>query len=98
MKEERESPFTGAGKVLFLATVALACGGVAWVLLCLFPNLPSGSYPLFYLLGPVLIGATFFFFGISAILRRRGIAVFVSEKEEVERAKKERDVAKAATK
>ena len=98
MKEERESPFTGAGKFLFLATVALGCAGIAWVLLGVLPNLSSGSYPLFYLLGPVLIGAALFYFGIAAILRKKGIPVLISERAEVERLKKESDAAKTKAK
>jgi hypothetical protein len=98
MKEERESPFTGAGKILFLATVIPACGGIAYVLLCIFPNLPPGSYPIFYLFGPVFIGAALFFFGVAAFLRKRGIAVLVSEKEEVEQMKKDRNAIKTVKK
>lgn len=87
MSEERQSPFTGPGKVLFLATVGLGCAGFYWVFVHLFPNLPSGSYPIFYLVGPVAIVAALFFFGIAAVLRKKGIAVFVSEKKDVERVK-----------
>ena len=98
MNEERKSPFTGAGKLLFLASVILACCGVAWVLFDIFPNLPPGSYPLFYLFGPTLIFAALFFLGVAAFLRKRGIAVFVSEKEEVEQMKIERDARKTRNK
>jgi hypothetical protein len=71
MEEERQSPFTTAGKVLFLATVLLTCAGCYLVFTRVFLNLPSGRYPFFYLFGPVLFAAALFFFGIAALLRRR---------------------------
>lgn len=83
MSEERKSPFTGAGKVLFLGALGIFCGGFYWVFIHLVPTLPSRSYPLYYLLGPVVIAAVLFFFIGATILRRKGIAVLTSEKEEI---------------
>ena len=90
MSEERQSPFTTAGKFLFISIVAIACGGFYWVFTNIFENLPSGSYSIFYLFGPVGIAALLLFFGVAAVLRRNGIAVFVSERAEVEQARDER--------
>ena len=90
MKEDDPNPFTAAGKVLFLFTLLIVCGGIAWVFLGLLPRMPSGSYPVFYLFGPILVAAALFFFGVAAFLRRRGIAVFVSEKDQIQQLKKER--------
>jgi len=57
MNKDRPSPFTGAGKILFIFTLALGCGGSYWEGVELLPSLPAGSYPLFYLFGPVVIAA-----------------------------------------
>jgi hypothetical protein len=57
----------------------------------MFARLPAGSYPVFVLLAPIAIGAALFFFGVSWFLRKRGIATFTSEKEELRQIRLQRE-------
>ncbi len=71
--------------------MSLACGGMVLVVTCLIPHLSITNLPLNLIFGPVFIVPPLLFFGVAAVLRRRGIAVFVSEIEEVKQAKMDRD-------
>jgi drug/metabolite transporter (DMT)-like permease len=88
MSENQQNPFTGVGKILFLTSLGLGCGGAYWVFVYELPKMPAGSYPIFYILGPIIIGAVLFFLGTTHLLRKKGIAVFVSERGDLERSKK----------
>jgi len=64
--------FTFAGRLLVIAT-----GGVFyWYVMFVNDNLPSGRYPIAFLLIPVVIGSAVFFGVVSLILRLFGVRVW----------------------
>ncbi len=68
--------FSFAGRFLLIATLSVAGGGFYWFVMFVNDNLPSGSYPVAFLLIPVVIGAATFFVLGSLILRIVGIRVW----------------------
>lgn len=68
--------FTLAGRLLVIASVLVAAGITYWYVFFIHDNLPSGRYPLAFVLMPALMGAGLFFGLVSLILRRCGIEVW----------------------
>jgi len=68
--------FTFAGRLLLIATLLVASGVVYWFVMFVNDNLPSGHYPVAFLLIPVVIGAAVFFLVVSLILQLLGIRVW----------------------
>jgi len=68
--------FTFAGRLLLVLTLIIAAGVFYWYVMFVNDNLPSGSYPVAFLLIPVVIGAAIFFIVVSLILRLAGIRVW----------------------
>ena len=86
MKEAQPHPLTGPGKALFVITLVIFGVLLYLAFFGVFQRLPMGRYPLLYLLAPILLLTAVFFFGVGWILRKRGIATFTSEIEEVRQA------------
>jgi hypothetical protein len=93
MIEERPHPLTPAGKIMFVFALLLFGTALYLAFTDVFSRLRPGSYAVFFLLAPLVIGVALLFFGAAWALRRRGIAIFTSEVEQVrasyESAKKE---------
>src|ERR1039458_706452 len=68
--------FTFAGRLLFLVTLLLGVGLFAWVVLYGGERVPTGSYPVAFVLIPVVIGAALFFVVVELVLRLFGIPVW----------------------
>ena len=68
--------FTFAGRLLFLATLLLSGGLFAWIVLYGKDRVPTGTYPLAFILIPVVIGAAIFFILAELLLRLLGIRVW----------------------
>jgi hypothetical protein len=68
--------FTLAGRLLVIATILVASGVFYWFVMFINDNLPSGRYPVAFLLIPVVIGAAVFFLVVSLILRLVGVRVW----------------------
>jgi hypothetical protein len=68
--------FTFVGRLLLIATLLVAGGVFYWFVMFVNDNLPSGHYPVAFLLIPVVIGAAVFFFVVSLILQLMGIRVW----------------------
>ena len=67
--------FTTAGRLLVIATIIFASGFFYWNVIFIHHRFPSGSYPLAFIMIPVLIGAALFF-GIGYwILRVFGVRI-----------------------
>lgn len=90
MEEPRPHPLTGAGKILFVVTLLLGCGLSYTVFVVIVERLPAGNYPRFFFLAPIGITLALFFFGVSWILRSRGVATFTSEVDEVRESHRRR--------
>jgi len=81
MSDQPPHPLTDVGKLLFVFTLLSAGLRTYLAFADVFSDFPSGSYSVFYLLGPIAIGSALFFFGVTSVLRWRGIAVFTSDIE-----------------
>src|SRR5262245_25413810 len=68
--------FTFAGRLLVIATIIIAGGVFYWYVMFVNDNLPSGRYPVAFLLIPVAIAAAVFFGVVSLILRLFGVRVW----------------------
>jgi hypothetical protein len=68
--------FTFAGRLLLVATLVVAGGVFYWYVMFVNDSLPSGRYPIAFLLIPAFIGSAVFFGTISLILRLVGIRVW----------------------
>ena len=68
--------FTFAGRLLVIATLLVAGGVFYWFVMFVNDNLPSGRYPVAFLLIPVVIGAAAFFVILSLLLRLAGVRVW----------------------
>jgi hypothetical protein len=73
--------FTFAGRLLLLATLLLVGGMFYWVVIFLNDKtqsgiLPSGHYPLAFLLIPGAIAAAVFFVVVSFILELIGVKIW----------------------
>lgn len=73
--------FTFAGRLLFLVTFLVSGGLFAWIVLYAKDRMPSGSYPVAFVLIPVLIGATVFFVVAELLLRLCGVRVWAETRE-----------------
>ena len=67
--------FTFAGRLLALATMLVAGGVFYWFVMFVNDKLPSGRYPIPFLLIPVVIGAAVFFIVIAFLLGLVGIRI-----------------------
>jgi hypothetical protein len=67
--------FTIAGRLLIVATIFFAGGFLYWNVMYIHDNFPTGSYPIVFLLIPVLIGSAVFFGIFYGLLRLFGIRV-----------------------
>ena len=79
MQQEAPHPLTGTGKILFLVTILLFGFGMFVLFTDVFIDLPSGSYPLFVLLGPLVLACLALFYGGGAILKRKGYPIFTAD-------------------
>ena len=68
--------FTFVGRVLVLATLLVAGGLFYWHIMFFRDHLPAHSYPVAFLLIPVVIGSAIFFGVVALILRIFGIRVW----------------------
>jgi hypothetical protein len=68
--------FTFVGRLLIIATLLVAGGVFYWFVMFVKDNLPSGHYPVAFLLIPVVIGAAAFFFLVSSVFQLVGIRVW----------------------
>jgi hypothetical protein len=71
--------FTFAGRLLFLVTLVVGGGLFAWVVLYGKDRVPTGSYPVAFILIPVVIGAAIFFLIAQMVLRLFGIRVWAED-------------------
>ncbi len=67
---------TISGRLLLTATLVGFGGAFAAFLLWAMENLPSGRYPLFVLVFPLLVAAAAFFFAAAFLLERVGVRVY----------------------
>ena len=65
-----------SGRVLFLVTLFVSGGLFAWIVLYAKDRMPFGSYPIAFVLIPVLVGAAIFFVVLELLLRLCGIQVW----------------------
>ena len=68
--------FTFVGRLLLIATLLVAGGVFYWFVMFVNDHLPSGHYPVAFLLIPVVIGAAVFFILVSSICQLVGIRVW----------------------
>jgi hypothetical protein len=68
--------FTFAGRVLALATLLVVGGMFYWFVMFVNDNLPSGRYPVAFLLMPGVIVALVFFVVLSFVLELVGIRIW----------------------
>jgi hypothetical protein len=68
--------FSFVGRLLILATLLVAGGIFYWFVMFVNESLPSGRYPVAFLLIPVVIGAAVFFIAVSLILQLFGVRVW----------------------
>jgi hypothetical protein len=66
---------------LFLVTLLVGGGLFAGVILYGKDRVPTGSYPLAFVLIPVLIGVAIFFVVVELVLRLFGIRVWAETKD-----------------
>jgi hypothetical protein len=78
--------FTFAGRLLFLVTLLVSGGLFAWVVLYGGDRVPTGSYPVAFVLIPVVIGAAVFFVVAELVLRLFGIRVWAAKSDAVQPA------------
>ncbi len=79
MQEETPHPLTGIGKILFLVTILLFGFGMFVLFTDVFVYFPTGSYPLFVLLGPLVLACLALFYGGGAILKSKGYPIFTAD-------------------
>ena len=68
--------FTFAGRLLGLATLLVVGGVFYWFVMFVNDNLPSGRYPIAFLLIPGVIVALVFFVVTSFILELIGVQIW----------------------
>lgn len=74
---------TPVGRLLLVATMLIAAGGFYFFVVFVNDSLPSGSYPVAFLVIPGLLGAVAFFVIATFVLRLFGIRVWrVSDVED----------------
>ena len=70
---------TFVGRLLLLLTLIVAGGVFYYFVMYVLPDLPVRSYPIVFLLIPVLIGAGVFFIVVSLILQVCRIPVWTED-------------------
>lgn len=73
--DDHPLPYTLAGRVLLLICILLGCVGPCYSIYVLYESGWSGSYPIYMLVAPYIVGAVLTFFAGGALLRFCGIAV-----------------------